>query len=450
MKIAVVGSGYVGLVSAACLAQRGHRVACIDKNPCVVDAINNKKTPIFEKGLSALLKRHVGKRLNAFLSLEQVEEQFDAIMICVGTPCKDGSIDLEYVRLACVDTGQYLKQNNHYCVVTVKSTVLPKTTEGLARLLEVTSRKKCGRDFGLCMNPEFLKEGSAVLDFMNPDRIVIGGIDKKSISVLKKIYAGFRAPIIEANLRTAEMIKYASNSLLATLISFSNEIANICYYTGCLDIQEVMQAVHLDGRLNPVRNEKRINPAILDYLKAGCGFGGSCFPKDMTALTAFSRSLDYRPNLLESVIRVNLGQPLKVISILKSVYPSLEGLKIALLGLAFKPETDDVRESPALVIASELIKLGALVSSYDPIVKSSSLRDINKEMVFCASWEKALKGADAVIITTKWDEFHQISQDKLKKLMKKPVLIDTRRMFDKKAFSGICYYGIGWNDGKGR
>jgi UDPglucose 6-dehydrogenase/GDP-mannose 6-dehydrogenase len=447
MQVAIIGTGYVGLVSGTCLAYKGHKVICVDKQRDVVEKIAQGVSPIHEKRLDEKIKKVIhNKNLSITTDLSEALYSADVAIIAVGTPFKDGAIDLKYIKQVSKEIGLYLKNSDNYIVVTVKSTVVPTTTDSIVLpILERSSGKKCGKDFGLCMNPEFLREGNAVEDFMNPDRIVIGSFDEKSSSVLQRLYADFDAPVITTSLRTAEMIKYTANSLLATLISFSNEMANISAVVGGIDIKEVMHGVHVDHRLNPVVNGKKINPGILTYLEAGCGFGGSCLPKDINALISFAKEYETKTPILEAVISTNNEQPLRLIELLRSIYPKLDGIKLAILGLAFKPNTDDTRESPAIPIVNTLLRSGATISVYDPVVGEEFTSNIAAgKITYAKSWEDALSEADAGILITMWPQFKDITQDKLIELMRRPIIIDGRRMLNRMKFNRNSYFGIGY------
>ena len=305
MKISVVGTGYVGLVSGVCLADRGHQVICVDKDEGKVAKISSGVAPIHEKGLDDLLARNLEKTLQATTDLRSAVHSTDLSLIAVGTPFDGTKIDTGYVEQAATQIGEALRDKDTYHVVVVKSTVVPGTTDELVlTALEKASGKKAGVDFGVGMNPEFLREGEAIDDFMNPDRIVLGGLDERTHRTLTKVYEPFQGvDVILTNNKTAEMIKYAANSLLATLISFSNEIGNLCSSIGGIDALEVMHGVHLDKRFSPLLpGGERIRPGFISYLEAGCGFGGSCFPKDVKALIAHGGKLATSMRLLESVI----------------------------------------------------------------------------------------------------------------------------------------------------
>lgn len=417
MKLCVVGTGYVGLVSGTCLADYGHEVVCVDIDADKVARINRGDPPIHEDGLEALLKKHAGKNLKATTSLADAMKGADVALICVGTPFDGKTIDLKYVRQVAREIGAELKASDHYCVVCVKSTVVPGTTDTVVREeLEQASGKKAGAHFGLGMNPEFLAEGVAVKDFMFPDRIVVGGIDERSTSVLADMYAGFKGtPIVRTTPRTAEMIKYTSNAFMATMISFSNEIARICDGVGELDVAEVMKGVHLMKHL--VVRDGQGQPKLASataFLWSGCGFGGSCFPKDVKAIAAHADKRGVATPLLDSVLEINRTQPQRMIELLQARIGEPKGKRVTVLGLAFKPGTDDVRESPALPIIAALVEAGATVTAHDPIAIETGRRGLADFGVdparihFEPSLAAALKDSDAVMLVTSWPEYRQV------------------------------------------
>jgi len=362
-----------------------------------------------------------------------------------------GKIDLSEIKKASEQIGKALKNVTKYHVVVVKSTVVPGTTKSVVKpLLEKYSSKTAGQNFGLCMNPEFLREGNAIDDAFNPDRIVIGQYDEKSGKTLAKIYAGnIKSTIILTNLQTAELMKYASNSLLATMISFSNEISRIAESTKGIDITDVWRGVYLDQRLSPVIEGKKIIPPFLSYIFSGCGYGGSCFPKDTKALAEYARSMGINAELIESVININHSQPDRMIRLLENVIGKLEGKKIAVLGLAFKPNTDDLRESPSIPIIKSLLKKKAVVICHDPQAQGKAGKEDLKALniIFSKNPEEALEGADGALLVTSWDEYKSISPKTFKEKMKNPVLIDGRRLYEKEKYEkeGIIYRGIGYS-----
>lgn len=427
MKISVIGSGYVGSVTAACFAEAGHEIVCVDIDEKKVEQINAGIPPIYEEGLGDLLRKYAGKKLIATIDYEFAVRETDISFICVGTPsAEDGSIDLSIVRAAATNIGEALAKKKGYHVVVVKSTVVPETTEKFVLpVLEEASGKTAGKDFGVAMNPEFLREGKAVHDFMHPDKIVIGAIDRKSGDLISELYRKFECEVTRTNPATAEMIKYANNSLLATKISFANEIGNICKKVG-IDTYEVMAAVGKDFRISP------------RFLNSGAGFGGSCFPKDVKALIGKAKAIGYSPILLESVIAVNEKQPLLMTEILIRKIGNLAGKKIAVLGLAFKNETDDIRESRAIPVIAELLRLGAKISAYDPMA-IENMKRVFPTIEYSGKAEDALKGADACLVMTEWDEFRQLESEF--ENMKEKIVIDGRRVIEAK---NIDYEGLCW------
>jgi len=427
MKISVIGSGYVGSVTAACFAEVGHEIVCVDIDEKKVEQINAGIPPIYEEGLGDLLRKYAGKKLIATIDYGFAVRETDISFICVGTPsAEDGSIDLSIVRAAATNIGEALVKKKGYHVVVVKSTVVPETTEKFVLpVLEEASGKTAGKDFGVAMNPEFLREGKAVHDFMHPDKIVIGAIDRKSGDLISELYRKFECEVTRTNPATAEMIKYANNSLLATKISFANEIGNICKKLG-IDTYEVMAAVGKDFRISP------------RFLNSGAGFGGSCFPKDVKALIGKAKAIGYSPILLESVIAVNEKQPLLMTEILIRKIGNLAGKKIAVLGLAFKNETDDIRESRAIPVIAELLRLGAKISAYDPMA-IENMKRVFPTIEYSEKAEDALKGADACLVMTEWDEFRQLESEF--ENMKEKIVIDGRRVIEAK---NIDYEGLCW------
>jgi UDPglucose 6-dehydrogenase/GDP-mannose 6-dehydrogenase len=439
MKISIIGTGYVGLVTGACLAENGHLVTCVDIDPARVSALNRAEPPIYEAGLPELLRKNVGRNLFATTDLAAAVRDTEVTLIAVGTPFNGKEIDLTAVLGAARQIGVALREKAAYHLVVVKSTVVPGTTDRhVLPALESASGKKAGADFGVGMNPEFLSEGEAVNDFLFPDRIVLGGIDTRSIEVLEAVYQPFAGtiPRLRTNTRTAEMIKYSSNALLATLISFTNELANMGAALGGIDTVDVMRGVHLSQYFS-ARDSAGL-PPITSFLKAGCGFGGSCLPKDVKALIAHGRSAGVAMPLLESVIVINETQPHKTVELLKRYWPSLRNVRVSVLGLSFKPGTNDVRESPAFPILRELLAMGAAVTAFDPVAMKEAQEAFPQAGVtYAPSLETALKEANAVIVVTPWKEFENVPG----LLGDGTVFVDGRRTFDKRAVSN--YEGIG-------
>jgi len=444
MKVSVVGTGYVGLVSGVCLAEKGHDVVCVDADQKKVDLIQKGIPPIYERGLEPLLRKHIGVNLKATTDLRRAVLDSELSLVAVGTPFSGGEIDLRFIKAVARQIGEVLRDKSAFHVVVVKSTVVPGTTDGtVLPILEEASGKKAGSDFGVGMNPEFLTEGEAVNDFMNPDRIVLGGIDQRTIAALEHLYTGFESvEKLRTNSKTAEMIKYASNSLLATAISFANEIANLGAALGGIDTIDVMRGVHLSNYLSlAMPDGSRRAPGIVSFLSAGCGFGGSCLPKDVKALVAHGRKAGLPMDLLDAVVQVNEQQPKRIISLLKKHYPSLDGVRVAVLGLSFRPDTNDMRESPAIPILRALTAEGACVKAYDPAAREEARKIFRDDSVHIVDdLLTSLADAQGVVLVTRWDEFRTVPE-MLRSRCPQPVFIDGRRMLDKKSF--VKYEGIG-------
>ena len=448
MKISVMGTGYVGLVSGTCLAERGHQVTCIDIRSEVVQEINAGRPPIHEIGLDNLLRSARDKgMLSATTDAKTAILDSDVTLICVGTPTVDGRMDMSQIVAAAKEIGSALASKRGYHVVAVKSTVLPGTTEGPVKAaIESHSGKKVGHGWGLCMNPEFLREGRAVEDFRVPDRIVVGATDSMTAEVFLNVYADFTCPKLVTTPRTAEMIKYVSNSLLATMISFSNEIGNMCSAVPGVDARLVWKGVHLDRRLTPINGQVGGAAGVTEYLWHGLGFGGSCFPKDVAALRSFGRTVGEQTRMLDAVLDINTDQPLRMVALLEKEL-SLAGKTVAVLGLAFKPGTDDLRESPALPLVAELRKKGAKVLVHDPIaMPHAKERPEVREVVFAEDWAAALRKSDACCLVTAWPEYRNIQPTNFQKLMTRALVIDGRGVFEPAAMAaaGVVWRGVGY------
>ena len=441
MRVAVFGAGYAGLVSGAGLARRGHRVTVTDPSAARLDDVRNGRAPFHEPGLAELLEEGFRSgRLEASADPVEALAESDLSMIAVGTPSTpDGDIDLGYVLSACRTIGEWLSGAERAHTVVVKSTVVPGSTEGPVRAaLESASGLRAGIDFGLGMNPEFLREGSAVEDFLRPDRIVLGALDEIAASALRELYASFDSPKIETTPVNAEAIKYASNSLLATLVSFSNEWAAICEDLPGADATTVLEALHLDRRLSLDGRGERIRPGIVSYLLAGPGFGGSCLPKDLSAARAAARKRGVPTPLLDGTARVNEDRPGRVMAILRRELDGLAGRTVALLGLAFKPGTDDVRDSPALPLLRLLESEGAICRVWDPMAPQHAVAGRR----FGA--EEALNGADAALVVTAWPEIAQWPWDELVQRMRRRVIVDSRGLLRSRKWpEDVRYVAIG-------
>lgn len=442
MRVSVIGAGRVGLVTAACLAERGHVVICVDHDRQRVDQVNRGVTSIFERGLEELLERNAGARLSATTDLRAAVRESEVSIVCVPTPSKGGEIELTAVREVSRSIGIALGERVDYHAVVVKSTVVPGTTDKVVlSILEEASGKKAGPDFGVGANPEFLTEGRAVEDFMRPDQIVLGGIDQDTLDVLGRLYEDFvDAPVLRTTTRTAELIKYASNALLATTISFANEIANLSASLG-VDAMEVVRALHRSRYLTTSGPDgKPITASISSYLEPGSGFGGSCLPKDVQALIRHGRGHGRPMELLEAVLRVNERQPEELVAILDRHLPSLERARVTVLGLAFRPDTDDTRESPATPLIRRLLSEGVQVTAHDPVARPDLAALVGRPVRFEADLAEAVRGAAAVILVTRWEQYRALP-DLLRREVPPPLFVDGRRMLDPQLFDR--YDGIG-------
>jgi len=421
MRISVIGTGYVGAVTGTCLAELGHQVIFVGRDKKKLDLIKSGKSPIFEPQLDQLLEKNK-KRIKTTVDLSDAVRKTELTFICVGTPSNDdGSIDLQQIEDVSLAIGKSLGSDKKYHTIIVKSTVLPGTTETLVTpILAKESRKKAFVDFGIGSNPEFLKEGTAVDDFFHTDRIVIGANDMKTREILEKVYQPLDAPIYITNIRTSEMIKYTSNAFLATKISFANEIGNLCKKMG-IDSYEVFRGVGMDARINP------------HFFRSGIGFGGSCFPKDVRALIAHARTLGEEPKVLNAVIGTNEDQPAKMIELLQR-HMEIAGKTIGILGLAFKPDSDDVRESRAITIIEALLKDGAKIIAFDPVA-TDNFRHLFPDISYMKRANDVL-AADAVLIVTEWKEFEELDY-------RGKTVIDGRRIgkaqHEARIYEGVCW-----------
>lgn len=443
MRVTIIGAGYVGLVTGACLASRGLDVICVDSDSTKVDSIERAIPPIHEIGLKGLLQQTVGRTLRATSDFRSSVVNADVVMIAVGTPSTSHGIDLTAVKNAAKQIGEAMRGRSDYQVVVVKSTVIPGTTDSVVLpILEQTSERRAGTDFGVGSNPEFLTEGQAIADFQEPDRIVIGGIDARTRDTIEALYASFTdVKILRVNTRTAEMIKYASNAVLAAQISFSNELAELASAVGGIDIVEVMNGVHLSNYLRPKANGSgRVMAPLAAFLEAGCGFGGSCLPKDVAALLAQGEQLGCDVSMLKAILRRNQAQSGEIVRLLRKHIDPLRDREIVVLGLAFKPDTDDVRHSPAFPVIRSLLSEGARVRVYDPVACAQARRELGDQVRYENSLRDALDGADGVAILTRWPEFLEVPEI-LRSSGTTPLVVDGRRMLDKHAV--VRYEGIG-------
>ena len=428
MKIIVIGTGYVGLIQGVCLAELGNEVVCIDIDANKVKKLKKGISPIYEPGIEELIHQNLEDgRIKFDISLKDNIKDAEVIFIAVGTPSDEsGRAELKYVLAAAEDIGKSLK---NYAVIVNKSTV----PIGTGELVKKTIQKHYKGKFDVVSNPEFLKEGSAVDDFMHPDRVVLGsnnGAD--AAKKVARLYEILGSPILITNLETAEMIKYASNSYLATQISFINSVANICEKVGA-DVTEVSKGMKLD---------KRIGGRA--FLSAGLGYGGSCFPKDVQALVQIARDNEVDFKILEEVEAVNKNQRQKMVLKIKNVLGELKGKKIAVWGVAFKPRTDDVRDAPAITIIEALTDLGAKIVAYDPVAEETA-EQVLPDVKFAKKSIEACKDASALVVITEWNEFKQIDLNKIKQVMKKPIIFDGRNIYNPTEMKklGFEYYSIG-------
>ncbi len=434
-RISTLGTGYVGLCTAVCFAAKGYDVMTSTYDKDKVDLINRGVPPFYEPQLEEMLQQAVKSgRLRAVYGRGEAIHGSDITFITVGTPSNpDGSIDLRLIEGAAKEIGEALKTKNGYHLVVAKSTIIPGTTESLIKpTIEGASGKRAGRDFGLTMSPEFLRQGAAIYDTLNPDRVVIGEYDQKSGELLESLfrnfYGGRTPPVLRMSLASAEMVKYANNAFLATKVSFINELANVCERIGGMDVDLVAKGIGLDERIGS------------KFLEAGPGWGGSCFPKDVKALIAFSRGLEYEPILMDAVVRVNIRQAEHVVEVVSRELGGLEERIVAILGLSFKPETDDTRESPAFKIIDGLLKGGAKVRVYDSQAMKNTRQTYGDRLVYAKDALDCVSGADCAVLVTHWKEFRSLKPEIFRERMRRPILIDTRRLYDRQTFSEILTY----------
>lgn len=438
-KISFVGLGPVGLCTAVCFATKDFAVIGSEMDVAKAKQIKSVNPPFYEPDLKELLRKVIRNgNLKIVTNNEEAILNSDTTFITVGTPSnRDGSISLQYVIEASEEIGKALKKKTTAHLVAVKSTVTAGTTLNIVKpILEKNSGKKCGKDFLLCVNPEFLSEGNAINGTFNPDYIVIGGYDEKSTKTLENLYKDFHKeslpPIVKTNIPTAELIKYANNTFLATKISLINTIANICEKVPGADVTKVAEAIGKDHRINPY------------FLNAGLGWGGSCFPKDLKAFIAYSKKLGYDPTLIQAAYKANQDQVKFTMQKVKNNLKTLKGKKIAILGLAFKPNTDDIREARSLKIISQLLKQGATVTAYDPMATANVKKVMKERICYASSAFECLKNADCAILVTEWEEFKKLKPKNFTETMRKPILIDGRRIYDHKKFSEkLRYIAVG-------
>jgi UDPglucose 6-dehydrogenase len=430
MKIAVIGSGYVGLVAGACLAENGNEVVCVDKDAAKVRLLQRGRIPIYEPGLEELVRRNrTEKRLTFTTNLTRGVRSAQIIFIAVGTPTgEDGSADLRHVLDVAREIGRSM---NGYKVIVDKSTVPVGTAEKVRDVI----RKETSHPFSVVSNPEFLKQGAAIDDFMKPDRVVIGAEDSRAAEIMKELYAPFTrtgAPIMMMDCASAELCKYAANAMLATRISFMNEVANVCEVVGA-DVDQVRRAVASDRRIGA------------SFLFPGVGYGGSCFPKDVKAMLKFAASKSYDFQILKAVECVNERQKVRLLAKMQKHFGSLHGKRIAVWGLSFKPKTDDMREAPSVPLIQGLLDAGATVQAYDPEAMKVARAIFGAQVQFSDKSYDALKAADALTIVTEWNEFREPDFARIRKMMRTPVIFDGRNIYNPEQIRsfGFTYYSIG-------
>ena len=431
MHIAVIGTGYVGLVSGACFAEFGTDVICVDVDATKIEKLNNGIIPIYEPGLDAIVKKNVEDgRLHFTTDIRSAVERAQVVFLAVGTPPQaDGTPDMSYYRQAAKDVAEAM---NEYKVLVTKSTVPVGTGKWLRNFVQ--ENLKVDTEFGVASNPEFLREGAAITDFMRPDRVVIGSNEDRAIEVMKELYRPLyliETPIVITSLEAAELIKYAANAFLATKITFINEIANLCDAIGC-DVHDVARGMGMDNRIGK------------KFLHPGPGYGGSCFPKDTRALTTVADQFGVETLIVDAVIEANERQRDAMIPKIEKLVGDLNGKKIGMLGLSFKPETDDMRESPAIEIVAELIKRGASIKAFDPVAMEESKHYISG-IEYAHDEYDAIAGADAMVIVTEWNQFRALDLERVKSLLTAPKIADLRNIYEPKEMRelGFEYVGVG-------
>ncbi len=427
MRLSIIGSGHVGLVSGACFAEIGHSVICADSDREKIEKLSNGVVPIYEPGLQELVEkgRNSGKLLFT-PDLSKAVRDSDVIFVAVGTPPRpDGKADLSCVEAVCRDISKVM---DSYKVIVEKSTVPVRTGEWVKRTLQ---RNINSADFDVVSNPEFLREGTAIKDFMHPDRIVVGVESERAEKIMREIYAPLSAPIVITDIKSAEIIKHASNSFLSLKISYINAIAAICELAGA-DVEKVASGIGLDKRVGA------------SFLKAGIGYGGSCFPKDISAFIDIAGELGYNFELLGVVEKINNAQREKIIKKLRDVLWTLSNKTVGVLGLSFKPDTDDMREAPSIYIVNELQKEGSYIRAYDPAAMENARR-VLKDITYCENAYEVAEGCHAIMVLTEWRQFQELDLEEIKKRMVQPVIVDGRNIYDPGEMKklGFTYVSVG-------
>lgn len=434
-KVSILGTGFIGLCSAVCFADKDIKVIASTHNEKKAAQINDGVAPFYEEGLQEIMDRLKTAHPITFQCITDPVKavlETDISMITQGTPMRDDkSIDLSFIESTAREIGEAIKKKDRYHLVVVRSTVVPGTTRGLvSKIITESSGKEPGKDFGVCMQPEFLAEGRSIEDTLHPDRIIIGEFDGKSGSILQEFYEYFygdhlnNCPILRMNIESAELVKYGNNCLLSTKISYANEFANLAQLVPNVDVTEVMKGVGLDYRINS------------RFLGAGVGFGGSCFHKDVNAIKAWSKSKGYTSRLLEAVLDINDDQAIKIVEMAVDLAGELKDRKITLLGLAFKPGTDDMREAASIRVVNELRKRGFTnIYGYDPKANETARITLGNKIKYAESIEEALKNSECALLITEWDEFKKLTPSDFKNFMKTPNLIDGRRIYNFNEFN---------------
>ncbi len=431
VRVSLFGMGYVGLTTAACLADHGFPTICFDTDAAKLKSIQDGRSPFYERGLRELLEKTAGRGLLRCTSdPRQAVMESDLTFITVGTPSRsDGSIDLTQVEDACKSIGHALAKKSQRHSVVIKSTVVPGATENRIKpLLEDYSKKQAGSNFNLCVNPEFLREGSAVEDTVKPDRIVIGEHDRRSGDVLQELYTRFHGstlpPLLRTTLTNAELIKYANNTFLAMKVSFINMIANLCERLPAANVTEVAEGIGLDKRIGR------------PFLNAGAGWGGSCFRKDLTALRAYAKSLGIDLPLVDATLQINEDRPSRIVEMAEGLVGNLAGKTVAVLGLAFKPGTDDMRDAVSTKVITKLLDRGAKVAAYDPAAHDTAYAILGEKISYASSAEECLENADCALILTEWEDFTRLTPEDFMRRMKTPCIVDGRRIYLPTQFQG--------------
>ena len=449
MKIGVVGAGYVGLTTGICLASLKHKISIFDVDEEKLEQIRKKNLPFFEKGLQEILEKVISTGdLIPQNDVNNLVSETDGCFICVGTPTKNNSIDLTQITNSVKAIAESIKDNQkkNYKII-IRSTIIPNTSKNV--ILPILNQELSKLGFGLAVVPEFLREGNALDDFMNPDKIVIGSSDNDTKLFVKEIFSDFKdkCEFIETNLESSELIKYTNNAFFSMLISFSNEIANISEKIPGVDPYKILKALISDKRITSKINKEKIIPSLESYLIPGCGFGGSCFPKDVQALLDYSNKNSVDTPLLKAILDINAERPNKMVLLAESILSTLKNKKVSILGLTFKPDTDDLRSSPALDAINILLKKDANVFAFDPILKSKpDMIKLPSGCNVCYNLEDTLKNSDVAMVFTKWEEFKFLDSELLKQFMDKPIIIDGRGFLEKEKFDVGTYFKIGYSE----